>query len=194
MLEAVWLIPALPLLGFALLVVAGRRLGEPWAGWLATLMVGGSFVAGLVTFAGLVDLPEEERQHVYRVFTWMPAGGLDVDLGFLVDPLSMTMVLFVTGVGTLIHLYSIGYMHGDPGFSRFFAYLNLFAFSMLMLVLGDNLLVTFARALNDVGGQVVVFFVLVVAAAEVVVGLGIIVAILRRQPGADADDINVLKG
>jgi NADH-quinone oxidoreductase subunit L len=143
MLEAVWLIPALPLLGFALLVVAGRRLGEPWAGWLATLMVGGSFVAGLVTFAGLVDLPEEERQHVYRVFTWMPAGGLDVDLGFLVDPLSMTMVLFVTGVGTLIHLYSIGYMHGDPGFARFFAYLNLFAFSMLMLVLGDNLLVTF---------------------------------------------------
>ena len=143
MLDAVWLIPALPLLGFALLVVAGRRLGEPWAGWLATLLVAGSFAAGVVTFAGLVDLPEEERRHVYRVFTWLPAGGLDVDLGFLVDPLSMTMVLFVTGVGTLIHLYSIGYMHGDPGFSRFFAYLNLFAFSMLMLVLGDNLLVTF---------------------------------------------------
>ncbi len=143
MLEAVWLIPALPLLGFALLVVAGRRLGEPWAGWLATLMVGGAFVAGLVTFAGLADLPEEERQHVYRVFTWMPAGGLDVDLGFLVDPLSMTMVLFVTGVGTLIHLYSIGYMHGDSRYPRFFLYLNLFAFSMLMLVLGNNFLVTF---------------------------------------------------
>jgi NADH-quinone oxidoreductase subunit L len=106
-------------------------------------MVGGSFVAALVTFAGLVDLPEEERQHLDRVFTWVPAGGLDVDLGFLVDPLSMTMVLFITGVGTLIHLYSIGYMHGDPGYPRFFAYLNLFAFSMLMLVLGDNLLVTF---------------------------------------------------
>ena len=143
MLDAVWLIPALPLLGFALLVLGNRRLGEPWAGWLATLMVAGSFAAGVVTFAGLLERPEEERQHVYRVFTWLSAGGLDVDLGFLVDPLSMTMVLFVTGVGTLIHLYSIGYMHGDPGFSRFFAYLNLFAFSMLMLVLGDNLLVTF---------------------------------------------------
>ncbi|MEX2658690.1 MAG: NADH-quinone oxidoreductase subunit L [Acidimicrobiales bacterium] len=143
MLEAVWLIPALPLLGFALIVIGNRRLGEPWAGWLATLLVTGSFVAGVVTFAGLLDLPEDERQHVYRVFTWLPAGGLDVDLGFLVDPLSMTMVLFVTGVGALIHLYSIGYMHGDPGFHRFFAYLNLFTFSMLMLVLGDNLLVTF---------------------------------------------------
>ncbi len=143
MLDAVWLIPALPLLGFALLVLGNRRIGEPWAGWLATLMIGGSFVAGVVTFAGLLERPEEERQHVYRVFTWLAAGGLDVDLGFLVDPLSMTMVLFVTGVGTLIHLYSIGYMHGDPGFHRFFAYLNLFAFSMLMLVLGDNLLVTF---------------------------------------------------
>ncbi len=143
MLEAVWLIPALPLLGFALIVAGNRRLGEPWAGWLATAMIGGSFVAGVVTFAGLLERPEEERQYVYRVFTWLPAGGLDVDLGFLVDPLSMTMVLFVTGVGTLIHLYSIGYMHGDPGFHRFFAYLNLFAFSMLMLVLGDNLLVTF---------------------------------------------------
>ena len=143
MLDAVWLIPALPLLGFAILVLGNRRIGEPWVGWLATLMIAGSFVAGVVTFAGLVERPEEERQHLYRVFTWLPAGGLDVDLGFLVDPLSMTMVLFVTGVGTLIHLYSIGYMHGDPGFHRFFAYLNLFAFSMLMLVLGDNLLVTF---------------------------------------------------
>ena len=143
MLAAVWLIPALPLLGFALIVLGNRRLGEPWAGWLATALIGGSFVAGVVTFAGLLERPEEQRQHVYRVFTWLQAGGLDVDLGFLIDPLSMTMVLFVTGVGTLIHLYSIGYMHGDPGFHRFFAYLNLFAFSMLMLVLGDNLLVTF---------------------------------------------------
>jgi NADH-quinone oxidoreductase subunit L len=143
MLSAVWLIPALPLLGVALLLVAGRRLGEPLAGWLATAMVGGSFVAGLVTFAGLVELPEEERQFVFTAFTWMPSGGFSVDVGFLADPLSLTMVLFITGVGTLIHLYSIGYMHGDERFSTFFLYLNLFAFSMLMLVLGDNLLVTF---------------------------------------------------
>jgi NADH-quinone oxidoreductase subunit L len=77
------------------------------------------------------------------LFEWIPAGELSVDFGFLADPLSITMALFVTGVGALIHLYAIGYMHGDPNFSKFFLYLNLFVFSMLMLVLGDNLLVVF---------------------------------------------------
>ncbi|MDP9019527.1 MAG: NADH-quinone oxidoreductase subunit L [Actinomycetota bacterium] len=143
MLSAVWLVPALPLAGFLVLLAAGRKLGEPAAGWLATAMVTGSFVAGLVTFAGLVNEDEHHRQFVFTVFQWLPAGSLSVDVGFLVDPLSMAMVLFVTGVGALIHLYSIGYMHGDPRYHTFFLYLNLFAFSMLMLVLGDNLLVTF---------------------------------------------------
>ena len=73
----------------------------------------------------------------------MPVGGFDVDVAFLVDPLSITMALFVTGVGALIHLYSIGYMHGDERFPKFFVYLNLFAFSMLMLVLADNFLLSF---------------------------------------------------
>ena len=86
---------------------------------------------------------EHDREHVVNLFDWIPVGGLEVDVGFLVDPLSITMALFVTGIGTLIHLYSIGYMHGDPEFSKFFVYLNLFVFSMLMLVLGNNLLVTF---------------------------------------------------
>ena len=72
-----------------------------------------------------------------------PSAALQVDLAFLADPLSLTMCLFVTGIGTLIHLYAVGYMHGDPRFSKFFLYLNLFAFSMLMLVLGSNMLVTF---------------------------------------------------
>ncbi|MDQ3306517.1 MAG: NADH-quinone oxidoreductase subunit L, partial [Actinomycetota bacterium] len=134
MLSAVWLIPALPLLGFLILLVWGRKLGEPAAGWLATLMVAGSFLVGLITFAGLLGREEEERQFVFTLFEWLPVGGLSVDMGFLVDPLSITMVLFVTGVGSLIHLYSIGYMHGDPRFHTFFVYLNLFAFSMLMLV------------------------------------------------------------
>ncbi|MBW3627332.1 MAG: NADH-quinone oxidoreductase subunit L [Actinobacteria bacterium] len=143
MLSAVWLIPALPLAGFLILLAAGRKLGEPAAGWLATAMVTGSFVAGLVTFAGLLGEDEHHRQFVFTVFEWLPSGSFSVDVGFLVDPLSMAMVLFVTGVGALIHLYSIGYMHGDPRFHTFFLYLNLFAFSMLMLVLGDNLLITF---------------------------------------------------
>jgi NADH-quinone oxidoreductase subunit L len=143
MLDLVWLIPALPLAGFLVLVTLGKRLGEPRAGWLATGAMAGSFAATVVVFAGLVSEPAEERHFVQTLFRWVPAGDLQVDAGFLVDPLSVTMALFVTGVGALIHLYSIGYMHGDPGYHRFFAYLNLFAFSMLVLVLGDNLLLTF---------------------------------------------------
>ena len=143
MLDLVWLIPALPLAGFLVLVAVGRRIGEPGAGWLATAMCGGSFVATLVVYAGLLGEDEHHRTFVQTLFEWMPVGDLQVDIGFLADPLSITMALFVTGVGTLIHLYSIGYMHGDRDFSKFFVYLNLFIFSMLMLVLGSNLLVTF---------------------------------------------------
>ncbi len=143
MLDLVWLIPALPLAGFLVLLTVGRRIGEPGAGWLATLASGGSFVATCIVFAGLLAEDPHGRHHVLTLFEWLPAGGFSVDVGFLADPLSITMALFVTGVGTLIHLYSIGYMHGDRDFARFFVYLNLFVFSMLLLVLGDNLLLTF---------------------------------------------------
>ena len=143
MLDITWLIPALPLVGFVVLVTLGRRLGEPLAGWLATAAVGGSFVASCVVFGGLLGEPEHGRAFSQVLFEWVPAGGFSVDVGFLADPLSMTMCLFITGIATLIHLYAIGYMHGDPKFTKFFVYLNLFVFSMLMLVLGDNLLVTF---------------------------------------------------
>ena len=141
--DLVWLIPAFPLVGVLILMALGRRLGEPRAGWLATAMMGGSFMATLLVFIGLLGHDADERETVLTLFEWVPAGKLAVDIGFLADPLSITMALFVTGVGALIHLYSIGYMHGDEGFSKFFIYLNLFAFSMLMLVLGDNLLLTF---------------------------------------------------
>jgi NADH-quinone oxidoreductase subunit L len=106
-------------------------------------MVGGSFVVTAAVFLDLISKPMEERHHVLTAFSWVPVGSLHVDLAFLADPLSITMALFVTGIGTLIHLYAIGYMHGDPKFSKFFIYLNLFVFSMLMLVMGENLLVTF---------------------------------------------------
>jgi NADH-quinone oxidoreductase subunit L len=141
--DLIWLIPALPLAGFLILMVGGRRLGEPAAGWLATLMCFGSFVASVVVYLGLLDKPEGEREVVQTLYEWIPVGSLQVDLAFLADPLSIAMALFVTGVGSLIHLYSIGYMHGDPAFHRFFVYMNLFVFSMLLLVLGSNLLVTF---------------------------------------------------
>ena len=141
MVSSVWLIPALPLLGFVLLLVFGSRLGEPWAGWLGTLMVGGAFVVAVAAFVGLHSQPD--HTYTQTLFTWIPSGRFTVDVGFLLDPLSSTMLLFITGVGALIHLYSIGYMHGDPRFPKFFLYMNLFLFAMTMLVLGNNLLLTF---------------------------------------------------
>ena len=143
MLDLVWLIPVFPLVGFAVLLVAGRRLGEPNAGWVATVAMFGSFAATIGVVVDLLSRDEHHRRSVTTLFSWVPAGDLSVDVGFLADPLSLTMCLFITGVGALIHLYSIGYMHGDAGFGRFFTYLNLFAFSMLVLVLADNMLFTF---------------------------------------------------
>jgi NADH-quinone oxidoreductase subunit L len=143
MLGAVWLIPAFPLVGALVLLAFGRRLGEPLAGWWATLCCAGAFGAGVVTFVGLLQRHEANREFLFHLWTWLPVGSFTVDVGFLVDPLSMTMVLFITGIGALIHLYSVGYMHGDRDFPRFFLYLNLFVFAMLLLVLGDNLVLTF---------------------------------------------------
>jgi len=143
MVDLVWLVPALPLAGALLLVVFGGRIGEPRAGWLATLATASSFVVTVLVYFDLLGSPAEERSHVVRLFSWIGVGALQVDLAFLADPLSITMALFVTGIGSLIHLYAVGYMHGDPKFARFFFYLNLFVFSMLALVLGENLLVTF---------------------------------------------------
>jgi NADH-quinone oxidoreductase subunit L len=143
MLDAAWLIPALPLAGFVLILLFGRRLGDPKAGYLATAMCAAAFAVTIAVFFDLLSKGEEGREHVTTVFSWVPVGSLKVDLAFLVDPLSVTMCLFVTGIGALIHLYAVGYMHGDPRFSKFFLYLNLFAVSMLLLVLGENMLVTF---------------------------------------------------
>jgi NADH-quinone oxidoreductase subunit L len=143
MLDLVWLIPALPLAGFLLIFLFGRILGEPRAGILATLMTASSFLVTVGVYFDLLSRTAEERHHVVTLFSWLPVGTLHIDMALLADPLSITMALFVTGIGSLIHLYSIGYMHGDPKFSKFFLYLNLFVFSMLMLVLGENLLVTF---------------------------------------------------
>jgi len=141
--DLIWLIPCLPLFGFLALVVAGRRLGDPKAGWFATGIVAASFLVVVKVFLDLLALPAEERQFTQTLFTWLPSGSFEVSIGFLADPLSILMCLFITGIGALIHLYSIGYMKGDEKFSKFFIYLNLFIASMLLLVLGDNLLLTF---------------------------------------------------
>jgi len=143
-LDFAWVIPALPALGAVVLLVFGKRIGEPKAGWIATGLIATSFVWSLITFFALQSQSAAHREHTYTLWQWFAGTGtFKVPLGVLVDPLSVTMILFVTGIGTLIHLYSIGYMHGDARFSRFFAYMNLFTASMLILVLGSSFLVTF---------------------------------------------------
>jgi NADH-quinone oxidoreductase subunit L len=139
--NALWLVPAFPLLGFLILVFFGRRIGDPLAGWLATVMMGAAFLTSAVLFFGLMNQPDHQFHQV--LFSWVPAGDFQVDMGLLLDPLSMTLLLVITGIGGLIHLYAVGYMKGDERYHQFFVYFNLFAFSMLMLVLGDNLLLTF---------------------------------------------------
>jgi len=143
MLNLLWLIPLSPLVGALLNMAAGRKLGDPRSGWLATSATLISFLATVMVYFELLGRQAEKRSHVATLFSWLPVGSLQVDFALLADPLSITMSLFVTGISTLIHLYAIGYMHGDAKFSKFFVYLNLFVFSMLMLVLGENLLVTF---------------------------------------------------
>ncbi len=134
MIDLIWLAIALPLGGALLLLTAGRRIGEPAAGWIASSTVGAGFVLAAINTVGFVQ--GGEHGETVRLFEWIPGLGLDATL--LWDPLAAMMTLIVTGVGTLIHVYSIGYMHGDPRYGRFFAYLNLFAASMLILVLGGN--------------------------------------------------------
>ena len=143
MVNAAYAIVALPLLGFVVNLVFGRRLGEPGAGWVGTVAAAGSFVSTLIVWVTMLGRPATGRVSDLSIFTWFPVAGLHVNAGILVDPLSMTMALFVTGVSTAIHMYSIGYMHRDPGFDRFFVYLNLFLFSMVVLVLADNFLFSF---------------------------------------------------
>src|SRR3954468_1814510 len=141
--NAVYLVLLLPLLGFGFLVLAGKKLGDPLAGWVATLASGGAFLCTLITFASLLDREADNRSVTKTILDWISVGGFNIKASILIDPLSITMALFVTGVGTLIHLYSIGYMKGDPRFHRFFLYLNLFAFSMLCLVMADSFLFMF---------------------------------------------------
>ena len=125
-----------------MLLFFGKRVGRA-SGIVASVAVGLAFLAGVLQFFALVDQPEEARAATTTLFDWITVGGFEVGVDLLIDELSIVMVLVVTGVGTLIHVYSIGYMHDDPRYPRFFAYLNLFAASMLLLVLADNLLLLY---------------------------------------------------
>jgi NADH-quinone oxidoreductase subunit L len=141
-LDLVWLIPALPLAGAVVNYGAGGRLGRR-AGWVASALVAASFAVGVAVLLDLLSMPAEERHHVVDLFEWIAAGSFRVDVTLLADPLSITMVMVVTGVGTLIHVYAAGYMEHDPRVGRFFAHFNLFVFFMLVLVLADNYLLLY---------------------------------------------------
>ncbi|AQT82926.1 NADH-quinone oxidoreductase subunit L [Mycolicibacterium litorale] len=130
---------ALPLAGAVVLLVGGRRT-DAWGHLLGCATVIGACACGAVLFTHLLRLPAERRTVHEVVFTWVPVGALRVDFGLHLDALSVCFVLLITGVGALIHIYSIGYMAHDPGRRRFFAYLNLFVAAMLLLVLADNYL------------------------------------------------------
>ncbi|AQP49126.1 NADH-quinone oxidoreductase subunit L [Tessaracoccus aquimaris] len=138
----VWLLVAIPLVCSAILLLAGKATNA-WGHYLATLAVIVSFVLGLVLFIQLLGSPEDARAVNVVVYEWIATGNWSIELGFLADQLSILFVLLITGVGSLIHIYSIGYMAHDDRRRRFFAYLNLFIAAMLILVLADNYLVLF---------------------------------------------------
>jgi NADH-quinone oxidoreductase subunit L len=134
---------ALPAAGAAVLLLAGRR-ADRWGHWLGVLAAFASFAVGVVLFAAMLGRATGARAESVTVFHWVPVAGSQADAGFQLDQLSMTFVLLITGVGSLIHLYSVGYMAHDPGRRRFFGYLNLFLAAMLLLVLANNYLLLYA--------------------------------------------------
>ncbi len=137
------LVPLLPLVGFLIISLNVNRFSHSVASVVACGSVLISFLIAVVLFFQLVGLPTEQRSLNAVVFDWITVGNFSAQISFLIDPLSSLMLLIITGVGFLIHVYSIGYMHDDAGFNRFFSYLNLFVFFMLVLVMGSNYLLMF---------------------------------------------------
>src|SRR5438034_5807577 len=152
-LDLIWLIPLFPAIGFIVNGIIGKRLPKTVISGVAVGAVLLSFIFSAGAVYQLLQLAPEQRSHTVKLYEWINAGPahtaegplarFSVDWAFLLDPLSAIMILVVTGVGFLIHVYSTGYMYEEDGYYRFFAYLNLFMFSMLMLVLGNNYLMMF---------------------------------------------------
>nr|NLD40017.1 NADH-quinone oxidoreductase subunit L [Actinomycetales bacterium] len=132
-----WLLVAIPLVSAGILLVLGRR-ADAWGHWLGVLASTGSLVLGGAILAQLLGAASESRVLTHTLYSWIPAGQVNVDFATRIDPLSITFVILVTFVGTLIHIYSVAYMEHDPDRRRFFAYLNLFVAAMLLLVVADS--------------------------------------------------------
>ncbi|WP_291404239.1 NADH-quinone oxidoreductase subunit L [Daejeonella sp.] len=141
MINLVWLIPLFPLLGFLVNGLGRNTLSKSVVAFVGCLTVLASFAVSLGVFFELSA--SETKSFIIPIFDWISAGAVKIPFSFLIDPLSALMLLIITGIGFLIHLYSVGYMHHDSGFGKFFAYLNLFIFFMLLLVLGSNYVVMF---------------------------------------------------
>lgn len=141
MIKLAALVPLFPLIGFLINGFFGKKLSKGLSGSVASIAVLASFFVAIGIFIELQS--SEQKEHIVNVFSWITAGTLTIPFEFLIDPLSAWFLLIITGIGFLIHLYSIGYMHEDEGFARFFTYLNLFVFFMLLLVMGNNYLITF---------------------------------------------------
>jgi NADH-quinone oxidoreductase subunit L len=143
MMDYVWLIPFLPFIGFVINGLVGKSLTKRVVGTIGSAMVGLSFLISLMIFLEFLKLPVEARPVEKVVYTWMAAGSFKVSVAYLIDPLSLVMMLVVSGVSFIIHVYSIGYMYDDEGFYRYFSFLNLFVFAMLTLVSANNFLLMF---------------------------------------------------
>ena len=143
MMDYVWLIPLFPFLGFLINGLWGKNLSKNVVGTIGSLAVGLSFLVTVAIFLEFLKLPPGSRHVEKVIYTWMSSGSFQAQVAFLIDPLSLIMLLIVSGVSTLIHIYSVSYMHDDPGFYRFFTYLNLFVCAMLILVGANNFLLMF---------------------------------------------------
>ncbi len=141
--RAAWLLLALPLAGAVVLLLGGKRT-DRFGHLIGVAMPVAAFCYGLVAFFAMLSYPASQRSRDLHLFTWIPVAGFHVDIGLLLDPLSMCFVLLITGVGSLIHIFAVGYMASDPQRRRFFGYMNLFVAAMLLLVIADNYLGLYA--------------------------------------------------
>ncbi len=141
MIKLIGLVPLFPLIGFLINGFFGKKIGKSLSGIIASVSILASFILSVLIFVELSG--PAEKSHIVNLFSWINSGNLKIPFEFLVDPLSSLFLLIITGIGFLIHIYSIGYMSHDEGFARFFTYLNLFVFFMLLLVLGNNYLIMF---------------------------------------------------
>src|SRR5512139_1425697 len=143
MFDYVWLIPLFPAIGFMINGLFGRRLGKKVVSWVGPSVIGLSFLTSILIFFELIGKPPTQRLFEKVIFDWVVSGSFQTVIGYQIDPLSILMALVVSGVSFFIHIYSVGYMHDDPGFTRYFTYLNLFVFMMLNLILANNFLLMF---------------------------------------------------